>query len=102
MSGKWKDYVFCFRCLETIIKYNLIIWKGHPTGLFRVRSGYSLLERVSWPWKYSKAPLKVSCFTTRDLVRTSKRGDFSLAVGAHSMESTLKMLATSINSAIFL
>lgn len=31
-----------------------------------------------------------------------QKRDFSLAVGAHSMESTLKMLATSINSAIFL
>uniref|UniRef100_A0A3Q7GVK3 Uncharacterized protein n=1 Tax=Solanum lycopersicum TaxID=4081 RepID=A0A3Q7GVK3_SOLLC len=42
--------------LQYIPKEALI---GHPTGLFRVRSGYSLLERVSWPWKYSKAPLKL-------------------------------------------
>jgi len=68
----WEVEILCllFQLLSNIIlgynKIDSIIWNGHPTGLFTVRSCYSLLEMVSWPWRkiwFSKAPLKVSCFT---------------------------------------
>jgi len=106
----WEVEILCllFQLLSNIIlgynKIDSIIWKGHPQVSLQ-----SEVATVCWKWFLglgersglarllwrSLASLGLWLGKLVLLIPTSKRGNFSLAVGAHSVKNTLKMLATS-------